>query len=90
MVEAVQRYVLLPEERARLSPLFGLILSTLYDLDLTSDTAISEWFEAASESTDPAVDALLRQKWTQWLIERLDDDDEEEGEESEGDREEED
>ena len=84
MVDALARYSLQPEERARFVPLFGLLLSTLYDLDVTSDTAISEWLEAAEASPDEGVAALLSQKWTRWLIERLDEgEDEEEDEDGE-------
>ena len=94
------------EDAARLRPLFGLILSTLYELDVTTDTAISEWYEdadtavravergdAATRPCHPLLESLLRERWTTWLLEKLDEDEDEEDdddEEEEGDDEEDD
>jgi hypothetical protein len=73
---------------------FGLVVYALWqDVELTSDTAITEWLEWAEERQeggDAAVTGLLALKYTQWLLQQLDedeDDDEgdEDGSEEEGD-----
>jgi hypothetical protein len=90
-VTALQAFALQPPNAAVFVPFFGLVLSTLLEVGATSDTAISEWFEAAEEaaadgSGDGAVAlrALLNEKWTKWLLEKLDEEDEDDDEDDDG------
>lgn len=83
-VDAAQAYVLQPGNAGFPRDLFGVIVSELWELEVTTDTAITEWLEAAEESDEPAVISLLASKWTQWLLEQLDDDEEEEDGEGAG------
>lgn len=80
---------------------FGLVVYALWqDVELTSDTAITEWLEWAEEQQqeqegggNAAVAGLLALKYTHWLLQQLDeeeDDDDEEGDEDEEGSEEED
>ena len=88
-MDAAQAYVLEPRNAGLPRELFGVIVSELWELDVTTDTAVTEWLEDAEASGDPAVASLLAAKWTQWLLQQLDED-EDEDEEDEEDEDEED
>ena len=82
-VDTAQAYALQPRNSGLPRELFGVIVSELWELDVTSDTAITGWLEDAEGSSDPAVAQLLASKWTQWLLQQLDEDEEDEDEEDE-------
>lgn len=72
-------YALRAGHEDTVAPFFGLIVSQLWEQGVTSDTAITEWVEAAEDNAaDARVRALLASKWTQWLLSKLDEDDDEE------------
>jgi hypothetical protein len=90
-VRAACDYALRTGHEDTVAPFFGLIVSQLWEQGVTSDTAITEWVEAAEDgAADARVRALLASKWTQWLLSKLDEDDDDDEEEDDDDDEDDD
>lgn len=100
VVQAVEAYVTSAAEpgapsRAPLRPLFGVILNVLYDMDVATDLGISEWAALAEQAVEDGsaskdTKELFEAKWTQLLMQRIDEEGADDEEEEEGEDEDED
>ncbi len=81
----VEDWVLRPENAPAYAPVFGVLLHTLYDMDVLTELGVSGWAEAREGAADPALAGLRGSKWVNDLLELLDADSDEEEEEDEED-----
>jgi translation initiation factor eIF-2B subunit epsilon len=99
VVAATEAYVTDARNREDWFSLFGVLLKMWFDNDATTDTAVSTWAEEAEEAAAAPAEgltqaqkdkvALWRSKWTQQLIESLDEEEEEDDEDEDEEEEEE-